>query len=308
MSSRIENSPNKIGQKAAAFKEFSKSGIVALVLISVLGGYLAGQPFEHPFVAPRLILTLLGILLMASGSSALNQWQERSIDARMARTQNRPIPSGRITSREAWAFITLTLALGLGILFKLSNTLGLLGVAAVISYNGLYTPWWKQKMPFAAVPGAIPGALPVLMGYHSANQDLSAPGGWYLFAILFFWQMPHFWVLALKYKDDYRDGEIPTLPVSLGEGITRKQITVWGLAYIGISLMAPFFLPVGNIYLIAAVIMGFWVAFELFRFWLKPEGKSWLRFFLSINFSLIAYIGFIVFDLWFVYVIPSLTQ
>jgi protoheme IX farnesyltransferase len=163
-------------------------------------------------------------------------------------------------------------------------------------------------MPFAAVPGAIPGALPILMGYLAASGNLKDPGGWYLFAILFFWQMPHFWVLALKYRDDYREGQIPTLPVSMGEGITRKQITIWGLAYIGISLMAPLFLPVGNIYLISAVIVGAWVAIELFRFWRKPDGKSWLRFFLSINFSLVAYIMLIVVDLWFVYAIPSLTQ
>ncbi len=308
MSRGIENSPNKLRKKFSAIREFSKSGIVTLVLISVLGGYLVGQPFEHPLSLTRLGLTLLGILLMASGSSALNQWQERDIDARMTRTQNRPLPSGRISSLEAWLFIGFCLLLGLGILFSLSTALGALGLAAVISYNGFYTPWWKQKMPFAAVPGAIPGALPILMGYQSANQDFSAPGGWYLFSMLFFWQMPHFWVLALKYKDDYRDGDIPTLPVSLGEGITRKQITIWGLAYIGISLMAPLFLPVGNIYLITSVVMGFWVAIELFRFWRKPEGRSWLRFFLIINFSLISYIAFIVIDLWFVFVIPSLTQ
>ena len=163
-------------------------------------------------------------------------------------------------------------------------------------------------MPFAAVPGAIPGALPILMGHVAATRDPWNPGGWYLFAILFFWQMPHFWVLALKFREDYREGDIPTLPVSLGEHITRKQITVWGLAYIGISLMAPFFIPVGNIYLIAAVLVGLWVALELFRFWLKPEGKSWLRFFLSINFSLVAYIAAIVSDLWFVHLIPSLTR
>ena len=307
MNQQFEQS-RSLKKKFAAYREFAKSGIVTLVLISVLGGYLAGQSFEVPFSATRLTLTLLGILLLASGSSALNQWQEQSIDARMPRTKNRPLPSGRLTSGEALAFIVLALLAGLALLFLLSIELGILGATAVISYNGLYTTWWKQKMAFAAVPGAIPGALPILMGYQASNGNVWSPGGWYLFALLFFWQMPHFWVLALKYRQDYRDGDIPTLPVSLGEGITRKQITVWGLAYIGISFMAPLFMPVGNIYLLAAVLTGLWVAYELFRFWIRPEGKSWLRFFLSINFSLVAYIAFIVADLWFVHAIPSLTQ
>jgi protoheme IX farnesyltransferase len=303
------SSPLKgIMQKLAIYREFSKSGIVALVLISVLGGYLTGQSFEVPFSLPHLTTTLLSILLLASGSSALNQWQEKAIDAKMPRTANRPLPSGRMSDTEALTFIFTCLGIGTALLFLDSLEMGILGVSAVVSYNGLYTLWWKRKMPFAAVPGAIPGALPILMGHVASSRDLWSPGGWYLFAILFFWQMPHFWVLALKYSDDYRNGEIPTLPVSLGELITRKQITVWGLAYIGISMMAPLFIPVGNIYLISTVLVGFWVAIELFRYWVKPEGRSWLRFFLSINFSLVAYIGLIVIDLWFVHLIPSLTR
>ncbi len=303
-----QSAPLSARRKLGIYREFSKSGIVTLVLISVLGGYLTGQSFELPFVSSHLLITLLSILLLASGSSALNQWQEREIDAKMPRTANRPLPSGRLSSTEALTFIFVCITLGLLLLFRDSTELGLLGLSAVLSYNGLYTLWWKRRMPFAAVPGAIPGALPILMGHVAASRDLASPGGWYLFAILFFWQMPHFWVLALKFREDYREGEIPTLPVSLGEHITRKQITVWGLAYIGISLMAPLFIPVGNIYLLGTVLVGLWVAWELFRFWLHPEGKSWLRFFLSINFSLIAYITFVVVDLWFVHLIPSLTR
>jgi heme o synthase len=145
------------------YRELSKSGIVALVLISVLGGYLVGHPFEEPFSLPRLAMTLLGILFLASGSSALNQYQERHIDQEMPRTAQRPLPSGRMTPREVLAFVVVTLSLGLLLLWQVSGEVFMLGVLAIAFYNGLYTIWWKRRWAYAAIPGAIPGALPVLM-------------------------------------------------------------------------------------------------------------------------------------------------
>jgi heme o synthase len=290
------------------FKELSKFGIVILVLITVLGGYLCGHPFERPLDLGHMLLTLLGVGALGGGSSALNQFQERKVDATMARTADRPLPAGRLTPVQAISFVVITLILGLSVLSYLSTELGLLGLAAVISYNLLYTLWWKKRWAYAAIPGAIPGALPALMGYTAASGDVWTPGGLYLFFVLFYWQMPHFWVLALKYKDDYAVGGFPTLPVAHGLGVTVTQIIMWTLAYVALALGAPIFLRVGSLYLAVTVIMSFKVLWELRQFVKQPESKRWLHFFLWVNFSQIIYITAAVADLWSVYLIRFFTR
>jgi protoheme IX farnesyltransferase len=293
----------------ALYRELSKSGIVALVLISVLGGYLAGQTFEQPLDWVRLFATLIGVLLVASGSSALNHWQDREMDARMPRTARRPIPSGRITTGHVLGFSFTTMAVGLAVLSFVSWELVVLGALAIVSYNGLYTLWWKRTMPFAAVPGAIPGALPILMGYVAATGEVFAPGGIYLFFILFFWQMPHFWVLALRFTEDYAKGGVPTLPVARGSGITINQIVLWCLAYCALALGAPLFFRVGALYLAIALVTVAVLLWELRGFARAGEkiadtgSKLWLRYFLGVNFSLIAFVGGIVVDLWSIHLI-----
>lgn len=280
------------------YRELAKSGIVTLVLISVLSGYVIGHSHESTFDLARMIWTLLGILFLASGSSALNQYQERFLDAKMPRTASRPLPSGRIPPREALVFIGATLAFGLALLAVLSQALLVLGVLAVISYNGLYTLWWKRKWAFAAIPGAVPGALPILMGYAAAAGRVFDPAGVYLFAILFYWQMPHFWVLAHRYREDYAKGGVPTLPVARGSERTVREIAVWCVGYVALALMAPFFLEVRWIYFAPAALMSFWVLRELLAFAREPNGKHWLHFFLWINASLIVYLAAAAIDRW----------
>lgn len=298
--------------RLAIYRELSKSGIVALVLISVLGGYLAGQPFERSVDWARLAATLVGVLLVASGSSALNHWQDREMDARMPRTAKRPIPSGRISETHALVFSFLTMIVGLVVLGWVSWKLVALGALAILSYNLLYTLWWKRTMPFAAIPGAVPGALPILMGYVAATDEVLAPGGVYLFFILFFWQMPHFWVLALRFTEDYARGGVPTLPVARGTGITIRQIVLWCLGYCALALGAPLFFPVGSLYLAIAIVTVAILLWELRGFARAGEriadtgSKLWLRYFLGVNFSLIAFVGGIVVDLWSVYLIRHL--
>lgn len=281
------------------YRELSKSGIVALVVISVLGGYIVGQPSDHAFSATRLAVTLLGVLLLASGSSALNQIQEHRIDAQMPRTAKRPLPSGRITMAEAVIFVLASVVAGLLMLLWVAPAIAWLGVAAVVSYNGLYTLWWKRRWAFAAIPGAVPGALPVLMGHAAASGRVWEPSGIYLFFILFYWQMPHFWVLALRYREDYRQGGIPTLPVALGGEITVKQIRIWSLGYMGLILIAPLFMKVGTPYLVAALATCAMILKELRQFMRAPDqSRAWLRFFLWVNFSLIIAIAAAAADLW----------
>jgi protoheme IX farnesyltransferase len=292
----------------ATYAELAKSGIVALVVISVLGGYLVGHRLEAPFDFKKLLATLFGILFLASGSSALNQIQERQIDASMLRTAKRPLPSGRISLASAWVFVLVTVASGLFLLDWVDRVQLYLGLCALISYNGLYTLWWKKHWSYAAVPGAIPGALPILMGHAAGDGSVTSPGGLYLFFLLFFWQMPHFWVLALKYREDYAQGGFPTLPVTHGSTLTVARIGLWALAYVALSLVAPLFLPVRTFYLIVALGMGAKLLWELRGFQKAPESRSWLRFFLWVNFSLIAYVFAAVADLWGVYLRAWITQ
>lgn len=305
--SASSDAPSLHGKISALF-ELSKSGIVSLVLISVLGGYLIGQPSELPVSWARMTMTLVGVLFLASGSSALNQIQEISEDAKMPRTSKRPLPSGRISTLQAWIFISITLITGLIVLTELSTTLFILGIIAVLSYNGLYTLWWKRHWSYAAVPGAIPGALPILMGHLSAQGNISSPSGWFLFFLLFFWQMPHFWALALRYRDDYKSGNFPTLPVTHGTEITVSRIVLWCLAYVGIAILGPLFLKVSGFYCIVTFLMSAKILWELRKFVIQPENKSWIHFFLWVNFSLIIYISAAAADLWSIFLIPLVTQ
>ena len=287
----------------SAYLELSKSGIVTLVLISVLGGYLIGQPSETSISWLRMATTLVGVLFLASGSSALNQLQEIPADSKMPRTAGRPLPSGRISKLGAGLFTGIGLAVGTALLGSVDVRLALLGILAVISYNGLYTLWWKRHWSYAAVPGAVPGALPILMGHLASSGNFWAPSGIFLFFLLFFWQMPHFWVLALKYRADYKTGDFPTLPVTHGPGITVQRIVIWCLAYVGLAILGPLFMKVSGIYCTITFLMGVKILWELRKFVRHPESKSWLHFFLWVNFSLIIYIGAAAADLWSVYLI-----
>lgn len=291
------------------YKELSKSGIVALVLISVFGGYLAGHPLELNLSVSRLALTLLGIMLLGAGSSALNQVQERGVDAQMPRTRNRPIPSGRISTLHATLFSFVSMGAGAIILWNIDRVAAWMGIAAFVLYNGLYTLWWKKKWAFAAVPGAIPGALPIWMGYEAAADRQFAPGGIFLFLLLFFWQMPHFWALAIRFREDYAKGGIPTLPVAKGTDLTKDHIKLWCLGYVALAQSAPLFMPVGKTYLVIATLMSGKVLWDVFQFTKEQSNEGsptsgdlaqigWLPFFLSVNFSLIIYIAAAVIDLW----------
>ena len=297
--------------KISQYKAFSKSGIVTLVLISVIGGYLMSFPLDQSLHFSHILLTLVGVLFLASGSSALNQFQERKIDKTMPRTALRPLPSGEMSETEALAFIWVTLLIGIVSLSQISFLVLALGLGAVFSYNGLYTLWWKPRMAFAAIPGAIPGALPILMGAAAAAGSINT-AGIYWFLILFIWQMPHFWVLADRYRDDYALGGIPTLPVSRGTEVTHFQIVLWSLAYIGLALAGPLFAGVEWIYFIGALLVSALILVELVRYSrarvgaAADEKKAWLRFFLWINFSLILFLVFGVIDRWKMIWFPSL--
>jgi protoheme IX farnesyltransferase len=168
----------------------------------------------------------------------------------------------------------------------------------IILYNGFYTLWWKTRWVFAAVPGAIPGALPVTMGYAANTQEIFSPDSIFLFTILFLWQMPHFWALALKFKDDYQKAGVPTLPNAIGVQRTIYQMGLYTFSYCGVALMAPMFVTVRWFYLIAVFPVVVQIFIEFFRF-LKSNGeKRWLAFFMWINVSVLVFLFIPAIDRW----------
>ena len=203
-----------------------------------------------------LFHTILGTGLLASGTATLNQWLEREADAKMRRTQARPLPSGRMHEERALLFGLLISAAGFFDLQLAVNPLAaLLGAVTLASYLFIYTPL-KQQSPHSTTIGAIPGAMPPLIGYAAASGTLTWEA-WILFAILFVWQFPHFYAIAWMYREDYERAGIRMLPVVEPDGLSTARRILWcSAALIPISLVPKFLSMTGNLYLIGAAAMG----------------------------------------------------
>lgn len=268
-------------------------------MISGLAGYAISLPLGMQFEMAEPILLLIGLYFVSAGSFAINQAQEWQNDALMKRTETRPIPSGHMAAgHAAWLGVMLVIA-GLLALVTISGLATLLALLTVILYNGLYTLYFKRKWAFGAVPGAVPGAMPALIGYAVNSARLWTPDAVYLFLIMFLWQMPHFWALALRYKDDYARGGFPVLPVRIGEERTLYHVGLYTFAYIGLALVAPLLISTHVLYLVFIAPIALKVLYEFFRYYSRRE--RWLPFFLWVNFSMLIFICVPVIDRWVFY-------
>jgi len=276
-------------ERIGAYAELSKFGIVLLVLVSAGAGFMLRAPLgpEFPWLAGLLVLA--GVMLLSCGASALNQVQERVRDGLMARTAGRPLPSGRLSHAHGLAFAVVGIAAGAAVLWLgVGPTAGLLGLIASGFYNGVYTPWLKPTSPFAAVPGAVPGAIPPVIGWVAGGGGLGDAGAVILFGILFLWQMPHFWALALRYRADYAAGGFPMVSERVGVEGTARLIQLYALGLTAWSLAAPTFGVGGPAALVAAAALGgrlIWLAAKFAR---RPDDqRGWLSLFLFSNFFLL---------------------
>lgn len=241
------------GHVVRDYLELSKSRIVLMVLITAAAGFL----FAAPRVDPLLLMhTLVGTALVAAGTNALNQYVERDHDAKMHRTRMRPLPAGRITPRAALLFSSAIALLGTLYLGLAVNWLtALLGAFTLTSYIFVYTPL-KRVSAVCTIIGAIPGAVPPLMGWTAATNELTL-GGWILFGILFLWQLPHFMAISWMYRDDYARGGFAMLSVRDGEGTAvAREAVVYTLVLLPVSLAPVFFGMTGAIYFIGASVAG----------------------------------------------------
>ncbi len=268
------------------------------MVLSALAGYATSFAIESQFRWEHFCALVLGTFFLSAGSLALNQVQEYKTDQKMPRTQKRPVASGKISPHKALAISIFLLGLGSLLLFRASNLSGILGWATVILYNGFYTYWWKPKWVFAAIPGAIPGALPVTLGYAANDPQILNKDSVYLFLIMFLWQMPHFWALAVRYKDDYTLGGVPTLPAALGLQKTFFHMGLWTFFYVIIAVASPWFVRASWVYVLLVLPFAFKVLQEFWRYF-KSDGKErWLAYFMWVNLSMLIFIFVPVVDKW----------
>jgi protoheme IX farnesyltransferase len=243
------------GSQAADFFALTKPRLNFLVLITTLGGLYLAAPEGIPL--PLLVHALLGTALVAGGAAALNQVWERDIDALMRRTASRPLPSGRLGISESLAFGALLSVTGVVELGWQVNMLSAaVSALTLIGYVFVYTPM-KTRSSLSTLVGAIPGALPPVIGWTAATNSITLPA-LVLFGIVFFWQMPHFLALAWLYREDYGRAGIPLLPVVEKDGRrTGQQALLYAAALWPVSLMPMLVGLAGLPYSIVATALGF---------------------------------------------------
>jgi protoheme IX farnesyltransferase len=247
--------PPLVRPRAADYLELAKPRVAVLVLFTVAAGVLLASGGVVP--AAVLFHTLLGTALVAAGASALNQWLERDSDAHMRRTANRPLPSGRLQSLEVFLFGTLLGALGVGYLALTLPHAAAAVVAAVtfFLYVAVYTPL-KRRTTLNTLIGAVPGALPPVIGWAAASGGLGG-GAVALFLIVFVWQVPHFLAIAWIYRDEYRRAGLCMLPVVDRDGSqTARNMILYCLTLFPVSLLPVLSGSAGPVYLAGAVLLG----------------------------------------------------
>ena len=234
-----------------------KPRVMSLVVFSGLAGLLLAPGNIHP------LLAMVAILCIAVGSGAagcINMWYERDIDAIMERTKNRPIPTGKIAPSDALSFgvclaIASVVTLGIAVNWVAASLLAV----AILFYVFVYTIWLKPRTPQNIVIGGAAGAFPPMIGWAAVTGDISL-SSIALFMLIFFWTPPHFWALALYKNDDYRRANIPMLPVVAGGDETRKQMIIYSLFLLPISLAPVYFGVAGMVYgVVAAVLSGVFI-------------------------------------------------
>ncbi len=280
--------------RAADFVELTKPRITFLVLVTTAVGYALGVGSAfHPGVFLSL---LVGTALVSGGASALNQWAERDADALMARTVTRPLPSGRLAPADALAFGLSISIVGLALLAGAVNGLAALLAAVTLAvYVLAYTPL-KRVTSLCTLVGAVPGAIPPMIGWAAARGSLDREA-WALFAVLFLWQLPHFLSIAWIYREEYARAGFPMLPVTdPGGESTARQSVAYAAALIPATLLAGAFSAAGESYLWSALVLGGIFVACTVAFALKRSVRSARLVFLVSVIYLPAVLGLMVLD------------
>jgi protoheme IX farnesyltransferase len=246
-------------EKPAAFGDYVallKPRVMSLVVFTGAVGMLMAPGTLHPVL---FCVALLCIALGAGAAAAFNMWYDRDIDAIMSRTQNRPIPAGRVVPEDALSLSVFLSLAAVGLMGLAANWVAAAWLlASILFYTGIYTAWLKRRTPQNIVIGGAAGAFPPLIGWAAVTAETPL-AAWLLFAIVFFWTPPHFWALSLYRNEDYRRAGIPMLPVVHGIAATKRQILFYSLILVGVSL-APVLLQVAG-WFYGVVALGLGVGF-----------------------------------------------
>ncbi len=281
-------------QVAADLLALTKPRVVVMILVTTLVGYYVGLTGAPDYV--RMLHLIVGTLLAAGGTLALNQYSERHVDSLMERTRMRPLPDGRLQPLEALLFGTAITVLGIADLAAFVGALSAAVTATTaVLYLFAYTPL-KVRTALCTIVGAVPGALPPVTGWVAARDDLSL-GAWVLFGILFLWQLPHTLAIARLYRDDYARAGVRVLPVVDVDGsTTERQIVTACLALLAVSLLPTLIGLTGGVYFTGALLLG--LTFAVLGGWqaLAPSTLSARRVLYASLLYLPALLALLAFD------------
>ena len=276
---RIEAPPaprSRAQQLVLDYVELTKPKVQSLLLFTTVTTMeVAGNPS-----AGRIALTCLGGYLSAGGAGAVNHYYDRDIDARMARTADRPVPAGRISPRAALIFGIVLAALSFVLMSETINVLSAsLAFAGFVGYVGVYTIWLKRRSTQNIVIGGAAGAMPPLVAWAATRGSLSWTAV-YLFAIVFYWTPPHFWALSLLMKDEYAEVGVPMLPVVRGERETRKQILLYSLLLYAVTQLPFCAGGFGVIYLVGSMVLGLAFVAGAYLLYRRADRRTAVRLYL----------------------------
>jgi heme o synthase len=282
------------GASIWSYVQLTKPRVIELLLVTTLPAMILAEG-KFPPVA-LVVQVLVGGALAAGGANTINCWIERDRDQVMRRTAHRPLAMGTIAPQRALVFGLVLEVLAFALLWSTVNLLSAaLAVGAMLFYVFVYTIWLKPRSPQNIVIGGAAGAVPVLVGWAAVTGELAAPA-WVLFAIVFFWTPPHFWALALRYRDDYAAAGIPMLPVVKGERVAVRDIAVYSVIVFATTLVLPFVSDVGTIYTVSAVVLGVAFVVQALKLVRSVDPDKAIRFFMFSNTYLAALFAAVAVD------------
>ncbi len=274
--------------------DLCKPRVVALLLLtSVVGVVLASPPGEISLFI--LVMSTLGIGLGSAAGAAINQIVERESDARMARTENRPLPKGRVSQQNAFIFAVMMAAASVFVLTAWINVLtAVLTFASMIGYAVIYTMYLKKATPQNIVIGGLAGATPPLLGWTSVTGTVD-PHGLLLVLIIYTWTPPHFWALAIHRRDDYAKVNLPMLPVTHGIEFTKYSILGYTILMFMVTLLPYLAYMRGEFYLMSAVLLGLYFFYKVFMLMFSDKKNAAISTFVySINYLMLLFVAMVV--------------
>jgi protoheme IX farnesyltransferase len=296
----VDGSPLPEPDRRRRLKDFvslSKPLIVGLLLITTYGGLVIGGKAWPSF--SLTLWTLLGGAMAAGGSSALNQYIDRELDKRMQRTAKRPLADGRLTDAEGLAFgLGLSLTSYYVLACFVNGLAALLSLAGIVYYVILYSLWLKKATVQNIVIGGGAGAIPPLVGYAAATGYLDWTA-FLLFAIIFMWTPPHFWALAIVRMKDYERAGVPMLPVVRGELETRRQVFLYTIELVLVTLLLPLLNLAGTIYLVSSLVLGGVLVYAAWAVWKEGGNKvAWRMYKWSSTYLVFIFLAIMIDAVW----------